>query len=80
MTTAVGPTTVEAMEKLGPTAPRQACYSGRAVSGGGFDMAVLVDDGYQGRGLNAVGNGTDRVFRVSGTSAAAGRAVRSIYT
>lgn len=79
MTTAAGPTTVDAMEKLGPDAPRQAYYSGRAISGGAFDLSVLVDDGYEGRGLDAVGNATERVFRVSGTSAAAGRAARDIY-
>lgn len=79
MTTAVGPTTVDALEKLGPNDPRQACYSGRAIAGGAFDMSVLVDDGYEGRGLNAVGNGTGRVFRVSGTSAATARAARDIY-
>lgn len=79
MSTAVGATTVEAVEKLGPDAPRQAFYSGRAIAGGAFDMSVLVDDGYQGRGMNAVGNGTGRVFRVSGTSAATARAARDIY-
>lgn len=79
MSTAAGSTTVEALEALGPQTPRQAWYSGRAIAGGAFDISVLVDDGYEGRGLNAVGNGSGRVFRVSGTSAATARAARDIY-
>ena len=78
LATASGPETVEALEKLGPNAAQVACYSGRDIAGSGFTRSVLVDDGYEGRGMNAVGNGTGRVFRVSGTSAATARAARDI--
>ncbi len=78
LTTAVGPTTVQAEERFGSEPTHQAWYSGRAQNGGNFDISILVDDGYKSRGLIAIGNGTDREFRISGTSAAAARAVRDL--
>ena len=79
LATAAGPETVAALEKLGPNPAQVACYSGRDIAGTGFTRTVLVDDGYEGRGLNARGNGTDRVFRVSGTSAASALVARDLY-
>jgi hypothetical protein len=78
LTTAINPMTVQAQERFGSEPAHQAWYSGRAQNGGNFDMSVLVDDGFKSRGLIAIGNGTDREFRISGTSAAAARAVRDI--
>jgi len=79
LATAAGPETVAALEKLGPNPAQVACYSGRDIAGTGFTRSVLVDDGYEGRGLNAIGNGSDRVFRVSGTSAASALVARDLY-
>lgn len=79
LATAGGPETVAALESLGPNAAQPAYYSGRDIAGRSYTRSVLVDDGYEGRGVNAVGNGTDRVFRVSGTSAASALVARDLY-
>ncbi len=69
LTTAQHQTTAQANERIGGT-DRQAFYSGRASAGEIFQSA-LVDDGWESRGVAALGNGTPRIFSVSGTSAAA---------
>ncbi len=67
---------VQANERLGTNPIQQAMYSGRHFDGSAMTREELVDDGWTGRGTHAVGNGTDRVFSVSGSSSAAALAAR----
>jgi hypothetical protein len=75
---------VRANERVGTLAERQAFYSGKAYDFAGQTAPTmtnmwreeLVDNGWAGRGADAVANGTARIFGVSGTSAAAALAAR----
>jgi hypothetical protein len=85
LTTAVDPDVfaVRADERIGTLPPQTAFYSGRPFAALPASAAAqwrdeIVDDGWEGRGAYAVGNGTERVFGVSGTSAAAAMAARRL--
>lgn len=69
LTSAQHQTTAQANERIGGI-DRPAFYSGRA-SGVEIFQSARVDDGWELRGVEALGNGTARIFSFSGTSAAA---------
>lgn len=67
---------VAAQQAIGDLAARNAFYSGLSRNDALSVQKVLVDEVRRGRGVNAVGNGGPRLFRISGTSAAAALAAR----
>ncbi len=72
LTTVPGTMAVQADERLGGGARRQAWYSGNRADALPWDWAALVDDGWPLRGVDCAANGTARRVRLSGTSAAVG--------
>ncbi len=76
LSTAPGGRVVQADQRLGPGPAAPSWYSGSPVTGGGFADSFMVDDGREGRGIDALGNGSARRFRFSGTSAACALAAR----
>ena len=76
--TAPGVDAVQADEKLGNAAQRQAEYSGKPDRPQPLDLHYLVDDGWSECGVFASANGSEQRVRVSGTSAAAALHVRAI--
>ena len=76
LATAVGVDAVQADEKLGNSAQRQAQYSGKPDGTEPVALHYLVDDGWIECGVPASANGSERRVRVSGTSAAAALHVR----
>jgi hypothetical protein len=76
--TAAGVEAVQADERLGNSAQKQAEYSGKPDGPVPLNLHYLVDDGWPESGVPAAANGSDRRVRVSGTSAAAALRVRDI--
>ena len=78
LATAPGVDAVQADEKLGNSAQRQAEYSGKPDGPQPLALHYLVDDGWTECGVPAAANGSERLARVSGTSAAAALHVRNL--
>lgn len=78
LTTASYVTSVQANERIDGGAERSSTYSARRFDGTAFDSAVVIEDRERFDGIEAVGNGGDRVFRVQGTSAAVGVVARDM--
>ena len=80
MGTAPGVDAVQADEKLGNSAQRQAEYSGKPDGPLSLDLHYLVDDGWTECGVSAAANGSEQRVMVSGTSAAAALHVRNLIS
>jgi hypothetical protein len=78
LTTASGILSVQANERLEDGSQRSSTYSARRLNGSPFSRQVVVEDRRTFDGIEAVGNGSDRLFRVQGTSAAVGVVVRDL--
>jgi hypothetical protein len=76
LATAPGVDAVQADERLGNSAQRQAEYSGKPDGSQSLALHYLVDDGWIECGVPASANGSERRVRVSGTSSAAALHVR----
>lgn len=76
--TAPGVAAVQADEKLGNAAQRQAAYSSKPDGPAVLNLHYLVDDGWAEYGVPASANGSEQRVRVSGTSSAAALHARNI--